>query len=68
MDQTNSADNDAGNDDVITSRIKTIREKAMLEEVVEGTTGRHRYQPKDARVGWTRRVLSWFGRRQISQQ
>ena len=68
MDQTNAADNAVGNDDVITRRIKTIREKAMLEEVIEGTTGRHRYQPKDVRVGWTRRVLSWFSRRQISQQ
>ena len=51
------ADKDAGNDDVITRRIKTIREKAMLEEVIEGTTGRHRYQPS-----WTQRVLSWFRR------
>ena len=64
MDQTSSAENDAGIDDVITRRIKTIREKAMLEEVIEATTGRHRYQPKDVRVGWTRRVLGWFSRRQ----
>ena len=67
MDQTNPADNDAGNDDAITRRIKTIREKAMLEEVIEGTTGRHRYEPKDVRLGWTQRVLGWFGRHHISQ-
>ncbi len=67
MDQTNPADNDAGNDDAITRRIKTIREKAMLEEVIEGTTGRHRYEPEDVRLGWTQRVLGWFSRRQTSQ-
>ena len=60
MDQTNSADNDAGTDDAITRRIKTIRDNAMLEAVIEGTTGRHRYEPKDVHVGWTQRVLSWF--------
>ena len=57
MDQMNSSDNDAGNDDVITRRIKTIRDKAMLEEVTESTTARRRY-----RLSWTQRVLSWFRR------
>lgn len=66
MNQTNPAEDDAGIDDAITRRIKTIREKAMLEEVIEGTTGRHRYEPKDVHVGWTQRVRNWFSRRQIS--
>ena len=68
MDQANSADNDAGDDDVITRRIRTIREKAMLEEVIDGTTGRHRYQHKDVRVSWAQRVLSWFRPRDLEER
>ena len=49
-------DKDAGYDDS-TSRIETIRTRAMLEKVTEGTTGRRRYQ-----LSWTQRVLSWFRR------
>ncbi len=33
---------------------------AMLEEITEGDTVRHRYQPP--RVSWTQRVLGWFRR------
>ena len=33
---------------------------AMLEEITEGDTVRHCYQPKAARVSWTQRVLDWF--------
>ncbi len=33
---------------------------AMLEEITEGDTVRHRYQPKAARVSWAQRVLGWF--------
>ncbi len=34
----------------------------ILEEITEGDTVRHRYQPKAARVSWTQRVLAWFRR------
>ncbi len=44
-DEADSVDNDAGNTG-ITSRVKKSREKAMLEEIIEGTKRRHRYQPK----------------------
>jgi len=43
-----------------TTAIKVREAKSVLVEVTEGTTGRHRYQPKAARVSWVQRVLSWF--------
>ena len=46
----------------ITSRLEAIETRAMLVEVTEGTTTRHRIQPKAARVSWMQRVLSWFSR------
>ncbi len=46
----------------ITSRLEAIKTRAMLVEVTEGTTARHRIQPKAARVSWTQRLLSWFRR------
>ncbi len=33
---------------------------AMLEEITEGDTVRHRYQPKAIRVSWPQRVLRWL--------
>ncbi len=33
---------------------------AMLEEITEGDTVRHRYQPKAAHVSWMQRVLRWL--------
>ena len=59
--ETDSADKDAGDDAAassITTRLKTITMKAMLEEVTDGTTGRRRY-----RLKWNERVLTWFRRR-----
>ena len=56
--ETDSADNDAGDDDAasrIARRLETIRMKAMLEEVTDGTTGRRRY-----RLTYSQRVLTWF--------
>ena len=45
-----------------TNTLKVLKARAMLEEITEGTTVQHRYQPKAARVSWTQRVLSWFRR------
>ena len=56
--ETDSADKDAGDDDAasrIARRLETIRMKAMLEEVTDGTTGRRRY-----RLTYSQRVLTWF--------
>ncbi len=61
MDEPDSVDNDAGNTG-ITSRIKTIKQKAMLEEVTEATTRRHRIQTKAARVSRTQSGLNGFRR------
>ncbi len=58
--ETDSADNDAGDDDAasrIARRLETIRMKAMLEEIIESTTARHRYRPR-----LKQRVLTWFRR------
>ncbi len=58
--ETDSADNYAGDDDAartIERRLETIRMKAMLEEVTEITTARRRY-----RLSWTLRVLNLFRR------
>ncbi len=52
---------------------KDLREKRMsatkvreamtiLEEMTEGTTVLHRYQPKVARASWVQCVLGWFRR------
>ncbi len=41
-----------------TITLKILKARAMLEEITEGTTVQHRYQPP--RVSWTQRVLSWF--------
>ncbi len=61
MDETDSADKDV-EDHLSTSKIEVVRTKAMLEEIVDDTTDRHRIQIKAARVSWVQRVLSWFSR------
>ena len=61
MDETDFVDKGA-RDHGATCKIEVIRTKAMLEEIVDDTTDRHRIQVKAARVSWTRRVLSWFRR------
>ncbi len=61
MNETDSADKDA-KDHGATSKIEVIRTKAMLEEIVDDTSERHRSQVKAARVSWVQRVLSWFNR------
>ena len=38
----------------------TSKSRLLVEEITEGTTMPHRYQPKAARVSWAQRVLSWF--------
>ena len=43
-----------------TTTLDVLEARAMLEEITEGDTVRHRYQPKAARVSWTQRVLAWF--------
>ncbi len=53
------ADKDA-EDHGATSKIEVIRTKAMLEEIVDDTTDRHRIQVKAARVSWAQRLLNWF--------
>ncbi len=60
MDEPDSADKDAEDDDAasrIARRLETITTKAILEEVTDGTTGRRRY-----RLKWSQRVLTWFRR------
>ena len=47
MDETDSVNQKAGDTDV-TSRIQAIRNRAMLEEITEGTTGRHPSRPSAA--------------------
>ena len=61
MGKTDSADKDAKNHGA-TSAIQVREARAELEEIIEGesATVEHRYQPP--RVGWTQRVLSWFGK------
>ena len=59
MDETYSADKDA-EDHLATSKIEVIRTKAMLEEIVDDTSERHRIQVKAVRVSWVRRLLNWF--------
>jgi hypothetical protein len=46
----------------ITSAIKVLETRAMVEEMTEGSTVLHHYQPKAVRVSWMRRVLDWFRR------
>ncbi len=60
--ETDSVGNDAGNGDA-TSTIKVPEARVIVEEITEGTTMQHRYQPKAARVSWARRLLNWFMRR-----
>ena len=57
--EADSASKDAGSGDT-TSR---IRRRVMMEEITEGTTALHHYQPKAAPVSWARRLLNWFMRR-----
>ncbi len=67
MDETDSVNQKAGDTDV-TSRIQAIRNRAMLEEITEGTTGRRRYRPAAAYVRWAQSVLSWLrGRSRASR-
>ena len=35
----------------------TSKSRLLVEEITEGTTMLHRYQPEAARVSWVRRVL-----------
>jgi len=59
MDETHSTDKNVGDYDA-TTKIEIKRTKAMVEEILDSTTARNRYQPKAAPVSWTQRVLSWF--------
>ncbi len=59
MNETYSADKDV-EDHLATSKIEVTRTKAMLEEIVDDTSERHRIQVKAARVSWDQRVLSLF--------
>ena len=59
MDETNSAEIDAGNDD-LASRLEANRTRAMVEEIIKCSTGQHRYQPEATPVSRARRVLGWF--------
>ena len=45
-----------------TSAIKVRESRAIIEEMVEGSTVVHHYQPKAAPISWLQRVLAWFGR------
>ena len=43
-----------------TSAIEVIRARVMVEEIIESSTARHRYQPRAARVSLVRRLLNWL--------
>ena len=45
-----------------TSAIKVRESRAMIEEMIEGSTVIHQYQPVAAPVSWLQRALSWFRR------
>ena len=45
-----------------TNRIKVLEPRATLEEIAESTTVLHRYEPKERRVSWLRRLLNWIRR------
>ncbi len=45
-----------------TNRIKVLEARATLEEIAEGTTVLHRYEPKVPRASWLRRLLNWIRR------
>jgi len=45
-----------------TSAIKVRESRALIEEMVEGSTVIHHYQPTAAPISWLQRVLAWFGR------
>lgn len=38
----------------------TSKNRLLLEEITEGTTALHHYQPEAAPVSWVRRLLNWF--------
>ena len=38
----------------------TRKNRLLIEEITEGDTVQHRYQPKAARVSLVRRLLNWF--------
>ena len=59
MNETYSADKDV-EDHLATSKIEVVRTTAMLEEMVDDTSTRHRIQVKAARVSWVQRILNWF--------
>jgi len=54
-DGTNTLD---GADTFVPGFHLTSKNKLLVEEITEGTTMLHRYQPP--RVSWTQRVLGWF--------
>ncbi len=57
--ETDFANNDAG-DHGATSTIEVLKARVMLEEIIESSTARHRYQPRAARVSLVRRLLNWL--------
>ncbi len=59
MDETDSADKDV-EDRLATSAIQVREAKATLEEMTKRLPVLDRDQPKEARVSWMQRVLSWF--------
>ena len=59
MNETYSADKDV-EDHLATTKIEVVRTTAMLEEMVDDTSTRHRIQVKAARVSWVQRLLNWF--------
>ena len=48
-----------GRDDT-TSTLKVLEAKTTLEKITEGTTVRHRYQPRAVRASSVRRPLNWL--------
>ena len=45
-----------------TSAMKVRAARTIVEEMTEGSTVLHHYQPKAARINWLRRVFAWIRR------
>lgn len=50
------------NDTDATSAMKVLAARTMIEEMTEGSTVLHHYQPKAVRMSWMRRIFAWFRR------
>ena len=45
-----------------TTAMQVLAARTMVEEMTEGSTVIHHYQPREVRISWMRRVRRWFRR------